>query len=90
MKMMMISDLRVNECSAETYSEQNLKKKHEFEVGSLVEIDDSGVRLFVIKQTRDCDNTPLYSLSVDDDYKDEPYLRTWHNGYTEECLKLIR
>lgn len=51
-----------------------MEKKHNIELGTLVEIscDDSlcdeedqhnGLRLFVVQHTRDCDGTPLYSLS---------------------------
>ena len=58
-----------------TIKETNLQKQHSIALGSLVEIksDDysdcspvdqhSGLRLFITEHTRDCDGTPLYSLS---------------------------
>ena len=71
----------------------NNAKKHHFNVGDLVEIDD-GVRLFVAKQSRDCDGTPLYCLTpIKGDYtqKREGFANhNWLNGYGEETLKKIR
>lgn len=60
--------------NGKTIKENNLEKKHNIELGTLVEItsDDTlhdeedqhnGLRLFVVQHTRDCDGTPLYSLS---------------------------
>ena len=63
------------EQNGKTIKQNNLeKKKHNIELGTLVEItsDDTlhdeedqhnGLRLFVVQHTRDCDGTPLYSLS---------------------------
>ena len=62
------------EQNGKTIKQNNLEKKHNIELGTLVEItcDDSlhdeedqhnGLRLFVVQHTRDCDGTPLYSLS---------------------------
>jgi hypothetical protein len=75
-----------------SYREVNAEKKHLFPVGALVELE-SGARLFVVKQTRDCDQTPLYSLCADkEDTQQEDQRfgnRQWHNGYSEDSLKLI-
>ncbi|MEG0870019.1 MAG: hypothetical protein RSD49_01590 [Hafnia sp.] len=54
-----------------TWRQQNLEKRHEIAVGSLVEVnsDDNdpsfsdGLRLYVHSHTRDCDGTPLYCLT---------------------------
>jgi len=72
-----------------TYRQINNAKKHKFQVGQLVELE-SGARLFVAKQTRDCDGTPLYSLT----YvlpKDREFGNTikWVNGFNGENLKSI-
>lgn len=53
-----------------TVRENNLKAEHKIPLGSLVEVDiegheENGVRLFVISHDRDCDGTPLYTLSFD-------------------------
>ena len=37
--------------------------QHDIELGLIVELAN-GERLFVCKNTRDCDGTPLYSLGV--------------------------
>lgn len=64
------------EQNGKTIKQNNLEKKHNIQLGTLVEItcDDSlcdeedqhnGLRLFVVEHTRDCDGTPLYGLSFD-------------------------
>lgn len=45
-----------------TYRQINNATQHSFAVDDLVELD-TGARLFIAKQTRDCDGTPLYSLT---------------------------
>jgi len=50
-----------------TFRQINNAMIHNFNLGELVEIDD-GVRMFIVKQTRDCDGTPLYCLTP---FKDE-------------------
>lgn len=61
--------------NGKTIRQNNLEKKHNIPLGSLVEIiskDDEndepgehrhGLRLFVTGHTRDCDGTPLYALA---------------------------
>lgn len=66
-----ISDLI--EANGKTIRQNNLEKKHEIPIGSLIEItandypDDenptNGLRLLVVNHSRDCDGTPLYDLS---------------------------
>lgn len=71
MTITMVSDIR--EANGKTIKENNLAKTHEIPIGALVEItyedgnyeDDpvNGLRLFVVKHSRDCDGTPLYDMS---------------------------
>ncbi len=85
--------------NGKTIKENNLKKKHLIPIGSLVEakwdewFGDGAcwkvhARLWVISQERDCDGTPLYSLSqrppplFSGDYK--------FNGFEEESLSLVK
>ncbi len=73
-----------------TFREVNNVKEHKFAVGQLVEIDD-GVRLFVAKQTRDCDGTPLYCLTPrKGDYRQmrEGFANNnWINGWPEDSMQ---
>ena len=54
----------VVEENGKTVKENNLEKQHTFPVGSLVEVlgpeDSKGLRLFVMRHSRDCDGSPLY------------------------------
>ncbi len=62
-----ISDLKCPEDQhGRTYKEINRAERHALAVGQIVGIKDSGVRLLVKKLTRDCDETPLYSIGFDD------------------------
>ena len=75
-----------------TYAEINLEKKHNIEIGTLVELE-SGVRLFVVSHNRDCDETPLYYLSMEKNDTEEEQKgfinRKWTGGYPEESLEVI-
>jgi hypothetical protein len=76
-----------------SYREVNAERPHNIALGSLVELE-SGVRLFVVHQGRDCDQTPLYSLAPDpeDVVQADPRFGNpkWINGYSEDGLKVIR
>lgn len=61
-----------------TYREVNAAIEHSIPVGTLVELD-GGERMFVVKHTRDCDQSPLYCLGV---HGREELL----GGYPEYCL----
>lgn len=50
-----------------TYRQINAQRKHRFPIGALLEIAETGTRAFVVRQTRDCDQTPMYSLCLDPD-----------------------
>ena len=80
--------------------EENSNLKHNIPIGALVEVkhNDSpqtndGIRLFVVSHDRDCDMTPLYSLSIDPYDTVRPasdLLVRWHTGYLERSLLVIK
>lgn len=82
-----------NDKNGRTYRQVNESKHHKFCIGDLVEIV-TGARVFVAKQTRDCDGTPLYSLTpIKGDYIQHTEgfgSPVWLNGYTEERLSLVK
>jgi hypothetical protein len=102
--MMFIHDLvDRTDPQGRTYRQVNAEKQHQIPIGALVEIvspdteypnDSEGVRLFVVKHSRDCDQTPLYCLCHDPDdtiVEQEGFgNRKWVMGYSEESLKVIR
>ncbi len=72
-----------------TYRQINNAKKHKFQVGQLVELE-SGARLFVAKQTRDCDGTPLYSLTCRPSHHYQfKNAMDWIGGFSGDDLQLI-
>lgn len=80
-------DLPDKEHPGKTIGEVNKEKKHNISLKSLVEIKRTGVRLFVVCQSRDCDLTPLYWLSWDTNVKD--FMRRI-GGYSEDELEVIK
>lgn len=91
---MNIADLKdPDDPEGRTYRQVNAAKQHAIPLRTLVERPD-GVRLWVVKHTRDCDQTPLYSLTADyDDFEpDAPEwaYRKWMHGCGEEYLRVIR
>jgi len=105
MEVVNIADI-VNKKTGKTFREENNEKKHNIPLGSLVEVDfdDSylespkkGLRLFVVEHTRDCDGTPLYSLSFMKNWNQFYYgdqlrfatMAAVDKGYSEDCLKFI-
>lgn len=58
--------------NGKTVKENNMEKQHNILIGSLVEVlgpdEAKGLRLFVMRHSRDCDGTPLYALTGDSDY----------------------
>lgn len=94
-----IADLP-NPETGKTYRQENLERQHQIPVGSLVEVKfrqwfGNGAcwkvhaRLWVVQHTRDCDGTPLYSLSkwLDPDFALE--VKDVHSGISEESLTVI-
>lgn len=93
MKFEILHNIKLND--GKTIKEHNLEKKHGIAIGALVEtkydewFGDGActkihARLFVTRQTRDCDGTPLYSIGPkrwDGDWES--------HGHAEEDLKVI-
>ena len=50
----------VNPSSGKTYRQENNERKHKYEAGQPVKLDNSNW-VIITKQSRDCDGTPLYS-----------------------------
>lgn len=105
MDMINVADIK-NPNTGKTYREENHEKTHNIPLGTLVEVDfndegyenpKKGLRMFVVEHNRDCDGTPLYSLSFRKNWKPDMYgkeLRMYarcelDSGYSEECLKVI-
>jgi hypothetical protein len=84
-QMINIADLDSGD--GRSYHEVNNAKKHSLELGQLVELD-TGARLFIAGHARDCDGTPLYSLTPEDDYESENKMK-WIHGYGEESIKAV-
>jgi len=88
------------EKNGKTIRENNLEKQHKMKIGDLVEItfdEYRGVRLWICELSRDCDGTPLYSLTANlAEFKRQlsencsrMYIRSLHCGFSDNCLKLI-
>lgn len=79
-----------NDKQGRSYRQVNAARAHAIPVGTLVELD-SGERLYVVMHTRDCDQTPLYSLGMRDDLESGDPLaqHRWQNGYDEDGLEII-
>lgn len=105
-KIINIADIK-NKETGKKFREENLEKKHNIPLGTLVEIDFNdeycetpvkGLRLFVVRHDRDCDGTPLYSLSFNRDWKEIEselipkiaFRMQIDSGYSEESLKIIK
>lgn len=71
-----------------TYRQVNAEKQHAIPLGALVELE-TGERLRVMMHTRDCDQTPLYSLGVSGDDEDEIGRMKWLHGYGDESLTVV-
>jgi len=87
-----VADLRdPNDPQGRSYRQVNAERQHAIPIGTLVELED-GERLYVVFHHRDCDQTPLYGLSLKD-WAEEPneFIRRsrLHAGYAEENLTVI-
>lgn len=81
-----VADLQdPNDQLGRTYRQVNAARRHAIPLGALVELE-TGERLRVMMHTRDCDQTPLYSLGVTGDDEDEIGRMKWHHGYSEESM----
>lgn len=76
-----------------TYRQINAEKRHKILLGTLVELPD-GCRAWVVHLGRDCDQTPLYWVSLDClDFNagSKPFANTsWRGGFNEEDLKVVK
>lgn len=77
-----------NDSQERTYRQVNAERAHAIPLGTLVELE-TGERLRVMMHTRDCDQTPLYSLGVTGSEEDNIGRMTWHHGYGEESLAVV-
>lgn len=71
-----------------TYKERNLAQPHAFAVGELVEIN-GGCRLYVAEQTRDCDGSPLYTLTHEEQGEDPLQPRYFVRGFSQTRLREV-
>ena len=75
-----------------TYRQVNAEKRHAIPIGTLVQLE-TGARAFVVFHGRDCDQTPLYylSLNADDTEEVRPGWRNpgWIGGYSEGYLTVV-
>lgn len=81
-----------NDVEGRTFRQVNASKTHKIPVGTLVEVSDSKERLYVKNHTRDCDQTPLYSIGMllDQGFDRNVYgYNTWNHGYTEDDLTVV-
>lgn len=97
-KFMMIHDLM--EENGKTIKENNLERDHQIPIGSLVEVKydqwygDGAcrkvhARLWVVDHTRDCDGTPLYTLSRWKTLNSARRFNQFKGGFTEDSLEVI-
>ena len=54
--------------TGKTDREINNEMEHTIPLKSLVECNETGLRMYVVKHMRDCDGTPLYGLSHNYDW----------------------
>jgi hypothetical protein len=94
-KMVMIHDIVEN--NGKTIRENNLEKPHNIPLGTLVEakweawFGEGGswkvhARMWVVLQGRDCDGTPLYSISRWNDLEVAKTSGDLHGGFSESSL----
>src|SRR5271166_3377111 len=89
--------------NGKTIRENNLEINHDIPIGTLVEVTASedrvpqsefrkkwhGVRLFVMRQTRDCDGTPLYTLGPNEEEDCPPVFSRMYGGFGRDNLKIV-
>ena len=97
----MINVADLVEANGKTVRENNAARDHTVQLGALVEITTDcpigefgsifkGVRMFVVAHARDCDGTPLYSLSVDRNIiKDVANEQEAYDGIDDPSLKCV-
>lgn len=99
MNLINVADLE-NPETGKTYRQENNETKHNIPIGSLVEVQFDEwfgggacwkvkARLRVVSHNRDCDGTPLYSLSRWNDHSFALRVNQVHGGFSEESLTVI-
>lgn len=88
-----IADLRdPDDPQGRSYRHVNAEQQHTIPIGTLVQLA-SGARAFVVYHGRDCDQTPLYYVSLDPEDTEEriPGWKntSWAGGYSENSLTII-
>jgi len=80
-----------NDPQGRSYREVNAARPHMIPVGWLVEMRD-GVRVYVVAHQRNCDQTPLYTLAMDDHpYEAGGQIPTGMNhGWPESSLSPVQ
>ncbi len=79
-----------NDPQGRTYRQINLATPHKYEVGALIELENKA-RLFIARQTRDCDGAPLYSLTHETRKDDFPLNELYFaHGFSEEGMTEIK
>lgn len=89
------------EPNGKTIKENNLEINHNIPVGALVEVKFSDwfgegageivhARLWVVSHDRDCDGTPLYSISRWKHMKFASQVHQVRSGFSEESLTPIK
>ena len=99
----MVADLK-NPDTGLTYREENNAMTHKIPLDTLVEVigwegsKHTGLRGFVCDHGRDCDGTPLYSISFDRGFRLEGHEDAYKHyframachGFAEDGLKIIK
>lgn len=99
MNLVNVADL-TNPKTGKTYRQENNEKQHNVPVGSLVEVQfdewfgdgacwKAHAWLWVVAHNRDCDGTPLYTLSRWNDSEFALQVKQVHSGFSEESLSVI-
>jgi len=90
MSIINIADLKDPEdMQGRTYRQVNNARIHKFNIGNLVQIDGE-VRLFIARLTRDCDGTPLYTLTHEKRENDYPLNEIYFAyGFSEDGMKRV-
>ena len=91
----------IKQKNGKTIREENLERFHKIPLKTLIEVkndglpDHNGVRLWVVQHDRDCDGTPLYSLSFNKNWEEDNrgstmiYRESVLSGINEESLTII-
>lgn len=75
--------------NGKTIWDSNHEKEYTISVGSLVEVNETGLRLYVGLQIRGNDGAPMYCLTWIDP-KQSKELHLYTGCFSDECLTVIR